>query len=172
MKFIKQTFVILFSIVATLLLSCGNSVGQKEVNEIADVVIDDTNKRREACISWEVYKGKKNHGQKYCTGWATIENGDTVALSFSGGMAFIGEGYEKYKKLSERGKYIIDSLKEDGIGQLQQLYMTYEPLYMKQGKKTEWFWEIWEQEIIMYQYSFWNNGKGHGYELLKSFAVK
>lgn len=97
---------------------------------------------------------------------------DNMITGTWGGKIFIGDEYEKYEKLSERGKYIVDSLKEEGIPRLQQSYMTYEPIYMKQGKKVEWFWDILEQQITMYQYVFWNNGKGHGYELLKSFEVK
>lgn len=132
-------------------------------------------KEYDACIGYEVYKGKKNHGKSYCISWATVRkytNGitDTIEWSYNG-KSYIGNEYEKYKKLSDRGKYVIDSLKEDGITRFQDNYLMYEPIYMKRGKKVEFLWDIQEEKIVMYKYLFWNNSNGNGVQLLKMFEI-
>lgn len=157
---------ILFAIV--LLMCCFISKSQRGSKEDAQYKV---------CISYEVYKGKKNHGQKYCTGEALVNyykdgRTDTVWWMSGGGQIFLQADYDKYEKLSERGKYIIDSLKEDGITSLQQDYLTYEPMYMKDGRKTERLWTIWGEGVWMYEYLFWHSDKGFGTQLVKKFEVK
>lgn len=133
-------------------------------------------KEYSVCNAWEVHKGKKNHGQKYCVGSIMIQeykNGikDTVSW-FIGGKIFIEDDYEKYEKLSERGKYIVDSLQEDGITRLHQNYLIYEPRFMKYGKKTEQLWSIEGNDIIIYEYLFCRSKNENGAKLLKMFNVK
>lgn len=133
-------------------------------------------KEYNVCIASEVHKGKVNHGKSYCVGWATIREDtsgrkDTIAWSYSGKMQW-GDEIGKYDKLTERGQYIVDSLKEDGITQLHYAYLTYEPIYMKPGKKTERLWIIREQDVVIYEYQFWNNRNGNGFQLLKEYVVK
>lgn len=135
-----------------------------------------TYKEYEVCAYWDTYKGKKNHGQKHCTAWATVREykdgrKDTISGIISG-RSFIGDEYERYQQLSERGKYIVDSLKEDGITQFQESYLTCEPIYMKAGKKIEQLWRIEGQEVIIYEYLFWHTTNGEGIRLLKDFSVK
>lgn len=132
-------------------------------------------KEYNACTDYDVYKGKKNHGQKYCVAWATIREykdgrKDTVAW-FGGGKMQWGDEIGKYDKLSERGKYIVDSLKEDGITQLHDAYLTYEPIYMKAGKKIEQLWAIEGDQVFIFEYLFWKSEKGHGIKLVREFKV-
>lgn len=134
-------------------------------------------KEYDVCTSKEVYKGKKNHGKSYCVAWETIREykdgrKDTVSGFQFATKLFIGGEYEAYQSLSERGKYIVDSLKEDGITQMQDMYLTYESMYMKPGKKIEKLWAIEGLSIIMNEYLIWNNGRGNGYELKKEYEVK
>lgn len=133
-------------------------------------------KEYDVCIASEVHKGKVNHGKSYCIGWATIREDtsgrkDTIGWFYSGKMQW-GDEIGKYDKLTQRGQDIVDSLKEDGITQLHDAYMTYEPIYMKPGKKTEQLWLIRGQDVVIYEYQFWNNSKGHGFQLLKEVVVK
>lgn len=150
----------------TIILSaaCSDGMAQKQF------------KQYDVCIASETHKGKINHGKSYCVGHATVKEykdgrKDTIAWTYSC-QPFIGDEYEEYKKLSERSKYIIDSLKEDGITQLNDSYLTYEPYYMKYGKKTEQLWSTKQGNVMIYQYLFWHNSKGSGIELLKEFEVK
>lgn len=127
------------------------------------------------CTNWDVYKGKKNHGKKYCTGYSTIREykdgrKDTICW-MGGGQIFIGGEYDQYCELNERGKYIVDSLKEDGVTPLQSSYLMYEPIYMKAGKKKEQLWSIEGQRVVIYEYLFWKNKKGNGVELIKEFEA-
>lgn len=130
-------------------------------------------KEYDVCIDSAVYKGKKNHGKYYCTATMQIreyKNGkkDTGLYFFSSTIVSVDDEYEKYLKLSERGKYIVDSLKEDGIPQLQDSYLTYEPIYMKEGQKVENFWSIYGEDVVIYTYKIWRNKKSSGIELLKT----
>lgn len=133
-------------------------------------------KEYSSCSEWATYKGKKNHGMNHCVGWVYIreyKNGKKDTVGWQPAITVLmGDEIKSYPKLSERGKYIVDSLKEDGIPMLDQSYLTYEPIYMKPGKKVEWFWRIIGESVMMYQYSIWNNSKGNGFELLKEVAVK
>jgi len=134
-------------------------------------------KDKEICTDSAQYKGKKNHGKFHCTASMTVReysNGkkDTISWDLGGGQLFIGDEYERYKGLSERGKYIVDSLKEDGIPMFQNDYLVYEPIYMKQGKETYKSWQIEGDGVTIYYYSIWNNSKGNGSELIKEVAVK
>ena len=138
---------------------------------------------RNICITSEVHKGKVNHGKPYCVGWATVReytDGRKDTIGWMTGQKFIGNDYKdcqrilwwcRYQTLPERSRYIVDSLKEDGIPQLSQSYLTYKPIYMKSGKETEWFWKIEGETIKTYQYLFWNNGKGFGFKLLKQISI-
>ena len=130
----------------------------------------------EVCSAWSVHKGKKDHGQKYCVGYSTVrkyQNGkiDTISWS-SAGETWIGDTYEMYKKLSPRGKYIIDSLNEDGIPHLEQSYLTYEPMYMKPGIKTESFWDIDGLTVVILKYKIYHSKKGSGVELISESVLK
>lgn len=134
-------------------------------------------KEYSVCIDSAVYKGKKNHGKYYCTSNMQVreyKNGkkDTLWWSWSGGgNIFIDGEYEKYERLSERGKYIVDSLQEDGIMQLQQSYLTYEPMYMKQGQKVKDMWAIRGNDIIIYKYKIWNTDKGFGVQMVSETKI-
>lgn len=130
----------------------------------------------EICTDSAIYKGKINHGKFHCIGSIIVrkyKNGtkDTIAWMPSG-QIFIGDEYEQYKKLTDRGKYIIDSLKEDGLPQFEQSYLTYEPIYMKKGKKSEWFWSIIGKNVVLYQYSIWHYDTETGFQLLKEITIK
>lgn len=132
-------------------------------------------KEVEICTDSVRYKGKKNHGKFHCSAEMVVreyQDGrkDTIALSGETQL-FIEDEYEKYKNLSERGKYIIDSLKEDGIPMFQDSYLTYEPMYMK-GKEVYKSWIILGQDVRIYYYSLWNNSKGIGFSLTKEIIVK
>lgn len=133
-------------------------------------------KEYEVCASTQLHKGKKDHGKPYCTSWNKVreyKDGRKDTISWYGsGQSFIGDEYEKYQNLSERGKYIVDSLKEDGIAQLQESYLIYEPIYMKPGKKVEQLWAIEGERVIVYEYKFWNYKGSNGVELLKEFPIK
>jgi hypothetical protein len=166
----KKIKVLQLGIAAILLLCAVSCKSQVEKTKVKKP------KQYEVCIASEVHKGEVNHGKSYCVGWAIIREDtsgrkDTIARSYSGKMQW-GDEIGKYDKLTERGKYIVDSLKEDGVTQLHDAYLTYEPIYMKPGKKTECLWIIRGEDVIIYEYSFWNNSKGHGFELIKEFAVK
>lgn len=129
----------------------------------------------DACISSEVHKGKKDHGKEYCVAWATVREykdgrKDTISWIYSS-KAQWGDEIGKYDKLSERGKYIIDSLEEDGVPQLNDNYLMYEPQYMKYGKKTESMWLISDKDIVIYKYLFWRNEHSDGVKLVKSATL-
>lgn len=161
MSFLRQA-----TIAAALLLCAVFSVRAQTKNY----------KDKEICTDSAQYKGKKNHGQFHCTATIIIREyntgkKDTIAWIPAGKM-FIGDEYEQYQKLSDRGKYIVDSLKEDGIPMFQDNYLTYEPIYMKPGKETYKSWKIIGTDISIYYYSIWNNSKGNGFELIKEVAVK
>ena len=133
-------------------------------------------KSKYICSDSTVIKGKKNHGEYYCTGWIGVRvykdgTTDTVGELMIGTLR-TGDEIYKYPKLSERGKYIIDSLKEDGISQLTWSYLLYEPKYMKLGKKIEQFWEIENGNIIVYYYEIWNTANGSGYKLIRQKEIK
>lgn len=122
------------------------------------------------CNVFAIHKGKKNHGQKYCSGYMDIRkyaNGkiDTIGFDF-GGQTWESNTYDLYMKLSERDKYIVDSLKEDGISHLQQSYLTYEPIYMKKGSKLQSFWDIGTGKVTILKYLIFNNKKGQGISLV------
>jgi hypothetical protein len=85
---------------------------------------------------------------------------------------FYGDTYEDYKKLSERGKHIVDSLQDAGLPQLSQSYLAYEPHYMKAGKKKEWFWSIEYEDVVVYEYVFYRNDKSNGFNLLNEITIK
>lgn len=133
-------------------------------------------KDKEICTDSTQYKGKKNHGKFHCTGSIVVReysNGKKDTIMWMPAMqTFMGDEYQKYKQLSERGKYIVDSLKEDGIPMFQDNYLTYEPIYMKPGKETYKSWKIIGTDISIYYYSIWNNSKANGFELIKEVAVK
>jgi len=133
-------------------------------------------KDHEVCTDSAMYKGKKNHGKFHCIGNIVVReyrDGKKDTIEWIPAIQiFIGDEYEQYQKLSERGKYIIDSLKEDGIPMYQESYLVYEPIYMSLGQKTYKSWKIIEGEIIIYYYSIWNNSKGNGFELIKEINVK
>ena len=133
-------------------------------------------KDHEICTDSAQYKGKKNHGKFHCTESIVVReytNGKKDTIMWMPTMQmFIGDEYEQYKQLSERGKYIVDSLKEDGIPMFQDNYLTYEPIYMKRGKETYKSWRIIGEEVSIYYYLIWNNSKGSGFELIKEVAVK
>lgn len=134
-------------------------------------------KEYEVCIDSTARKGKIDHGKYRCTSWAHIKeykNGrkDTVGWSTSAGKIFIGYMYEEYINLPDRGQYIVDSLTEDGITQFHQDYLTYEPMYMKPGKKVVTMWDIVGDKVILREYSIFNNKSGRGFELNKETEVK
>ena len=132
-------------------------------------------KDRKICTDSAMFTGKKNHGKFHCTASMVVREystgkKDTIAWMPAMQM-FIGDEYEKYQKLSERGKYIVDSLKEDGVPMFQNDYLVYESIYMKPGNKTYKSWVI-QNEVSIYYYSIWNNRKGNGFKLLKEVAIK
>lgn len=143
---------------------------------MAESIAQDSYKERTICTDWNVYKGNKNHGQKYCVAWAIVrehKNGKTDTVSWYGGLIVYADGeYEQYQKLSERGKYIVDSLKEDGMPRLNQSYLSYEPMYMKPGNKVETFWHTNGKDVFIYKYQIWKNVKSSGCRLLKSYQIK
>ncbi len=130
----------------------------------------------EVCNSWAIHKGKKLHGQKYCDGYMMVRkyhNGKIDTLGWSlGGSTWMGNTYDMYSKLSERNKYIVDSLKEDGISQLQQSYLTYEPIYMKAGRKLETFWDIQGISVVVIRYALFNGKRGTGFSLVSENTLK
>ncbi len=133
-------------------------------------------KTYDVCISTTTHKGKVNHGKSYCTGWGTVREykdgkKDTVGWSF-GGQSFFGNEYENYQKLSERNKYIVDSLKEDGVTQYDNNYLSYEPIYMRVAKKTEQLWSIEGDSVKIYIYRFFRNSSGTGIQFIKEYYLK
>jgi hypothetical protein len=134
---------------------------------------------RQVCTSYELHKGKSNHGKPYCVAWGTVrrfKNGkeDTVSWSMNASTAYFGdkEGYEKHKSLSQRNRYIVDSLNEDGISELSSSYLSYEPIYMDIGSKTESFYSIQGNDIMVLKYLFWKSKTGQGIRLVKEYKVK
>lgn len=128
------------------------------------------------CLTEKEHKGKKNHGKCYCVTDATVREykdgrKDTTAWYMSG-ETYIGDEYEKYQQLSERNKYIVDSLKEDGITQLSHNYLAYEPMYMKNGRRVESLWDIENKKVKIYKYLIWKNKNGNGVELIKEIDVQ
>lgn len=133
-------------------------------------------KEYEICTASEVYKGKKNHGKSYCVAWSTVREYKDGRKDTSGGWYtgkfFFGNEYGQYEKLSERGRYIIDSLDEDGIATLQDSYLSYESMYTKAGSKVEKFRQVRDTSIFIMEYIIWNKNGGFGYELKKEYKVK
>lgn len=135
-------------------------------------------KEYEVCTHYEVYKGKKNHGKPYCVAWATVHEykdarkDTTYPYLFSGGKIFSGDEYEVYQQLSERGKYIVDSLDEDGITTLDNMYLSYESMYMKPGRKIEKFRRVIGASIFVVEYLIYRTNNKNGYELKKEYEVK
>lgn len=87
-------------------------------------------------------------------------------------MSFIGDEYEHWKKLSPRNRIIYDSLQEDGHISMTSNYLQYEPHYMKEKEKTEFFFSLYNDQIMVYEYHLWNNDKGSGFSMLKEYKVK
>jgi len=136
-----------------------------------------TYKEYDVCTNWDTYKGKVNHGKKYCISWSTVREykdgrRDTLVYRSFGVSMFDLEEYETYQKLPERSKYIVDSLKEDGIPSLHSNYLNYEPTFMKVGKKRQQLWSTESGEVKIYEYLLWKNSKEEGFKLLREFIIK
>ena len=158
---------------------CGCTDGQSQkAKPVNDTIYnaEKGTKRYVQCIATRVHKGKKNHGETYCVAWQTIREykdgkKDTTGWTSSGQIYMAGE-YESYNKLSQRRKDIVDSLKEDGITQYQHSYLTYEPIYMKKGEKTEELWTILGDSVKVYKYLFWRRENGNGVRLLSESIIQ
>lgn len=85
---------------------------------------------------------------------------------------YFGNEYEQYIQLSERGKYIVDSLKDHGIASLDRNYLSLEPIYMRRGSKKEWLWQINDDKVVMYQYLFYHYDRSSGIRLLKEKNIE
>jgi len=163
MKMKKQTLILIFMLGMGLMSAMAQSKKQPY-------------KDCEVCNAWSIHKGKKLHGLKYCVGYATIRKYQTGKIDTIGGIYlasdWMGDTYDRYMKLSDRGKYIVDSLKEDGVPELQQSYLTYEPIYMKPGRKVETFWDIQGPSIVITKYELFNGKKGTGFSLVSENTLK
>lgn len=118
------------------------------------------------CTGYETYKGKKNHGQKYCVSWADVvfKNGqaiDTVGWS-SSGTTWFGDEYEAYKVLNERNKFIYDSLQEDGILSFyRDNSLQFEPMYMKGNvSKYRKYCDARGDKVYILTYLLWHKQDG------------
>lgn len=128
----------------------------------------------EVCEKWKTFKGRKNHGQKYCTLKTTVRSYasgeiDTVGWVPGPGRIFFGDDYKEFERLSARDKYIYDSLIEDGITKSHWSYFSYEPTYMLEKKKVEQFFRIQDNKIIVADYEF---SKNKGVVLLSEKPLK
>jgi hypothetical protein len=133
-------------------------------------------KEYEVCTDSTTYKGKKNHGKFHCTAWSIVRKYndgriDTVDWMPSVQM-FIGDELSQYEKLSERGKYIIDSLQEDGLSYYQQDYLLQEPHYMRADIEIYNAYRIIGTDVFVYRYKIWNNANGNGFKIIKETIVK
>lgn len=133
---------------------------------------------KEICSAYETYKGKKNHGQKYCVSWMTIRTfsdgkTDTVGWS-SSGRSFFGGTYDAYNSLSNRNKFVYDSLSEDGLINLtdNESYLIYESRYMREKSKIQDCFKVTGNKITIYKYLLYNDEKHQGFELRKSYVLK
>lgn len=133
----------------------------------------------EVCSRYEAYKGKKNHGKLHCVGWMSIKedsNGKKDTIGWSGGaQSFYPDELELYQKLPERGKYICDSLTEDGFayyqGEGNAMFLAGEARWMEPGKKKYKFYKIRGQSVYVMEYLVWSSSRGSGYELKKEYEV-